>query len=142
MNKELKLGRLIKIIHNTFETELNNQLKKYGLTKVQCDVLIYLDRNVDKEVIQRDIEKFFGISNPTVSGILDRLEHKELIQRLVSSKDARYKYIEQTDKARHLHQKLKSNMEQMEKKLRANLTNEEIATLQYLLEKVLMNISK
>lgn len=141
MKKELKLGRLIKIIHNTFETELNNQLKKYDLTKVQCDVLIYLDRNKEKEVSQRDIEKFFGISNPTVSGILGRLEQKGLIQRMVSSKDARFKYIEQTEKARQLHQKLKSNLENMEQKLRADLTDEEITTLQYLLEKILYNIS-
>lgn len=142
MDKNVKIGILVKRINNTFEAEINNALKMYDLTKVQFDVLRYLDCNQDNRVTQRDIEKYFGISNPTVSGILDRLESKHLITRITSNEDARYKYIKQTDKAKLLHTKLRSHMDSKEKQLKANFSKEEEESLLYLLQKILNNISK
>lgn len=141
MDKKIKLGILFKRINNTFEAEINNVLKSDDITKVQCDVLLYLGRHLDKEISQRDIEKYLGISNPTVSGILDRLENKELVERVVSKKDARYKHIVQTNKAKLLISKIVSHLDAKERQLCVGLSEEEEANLQYLLEKVLKNIS-
>lgn len=142
MDKDIRIGILVKMIHHTFETEINNELKKYDLTKGQFDILRYLDCNQDKKTTQRDLEKFFGISNPTVSGLLDRLESKKLITRKISNEDARYKYIMETDKAKTMHQKLRSHLDVKEKQLRRGLSEEEEETLSYLLQKLLTNISK
>ena len=53
---------------------MNEGLKKYDLTKSQRDVLGYLHFTDKDPVIQKDIEEHFHISNPTVTGILNRLE--------------------------------------------------------------------
>lgn len=142
MDKDIRIGILVKKIHYTFETEINNELKKYDVTKGQFDILRYLDRNQDKKTTQRDLEKFYGISNPTVSGLLNRLETKDLIARSVSTEDARYKYIIQTDKAKAMHKTLRSHLDAKDKQLRQGLSEEEEKELLYLLQKLLSNISR
>lgn len=142
MDRNVKIGILVKKINTTFEAEINNALKRYDLTKVQFDVLRYLDFNKEKKTTQRDIENYFGITNPTVSGILNRLESKQLITRITSNEDARCKYIKQTDKAIVLHTQLRSHMDKKEKQLKANFSKEEEESLLYLLQKILKNISK
>ena len=66
---------------------MNEGLKKYDLTKSQQDVLGYLHFTDKDPVIQRDIEEHFHISNPTVTGILNRLEQKGFIERKLTQKE-------------------------------------------------------
>ena len=56
---------------------------------------------------QKDIEKELDISNPTVTGILNRLEVKGLITRVPCRHDARAKNIEVTEKALELDKQLR-----------------------------------
>lgn len=142
MHKTDTLGVMIKKIHNTFRTEINNILKKYDITNTQADVLRYLHVHKNEKVSQRDIENYFGTSNPTVSGILNRLECKDLIERKCSDEDARVKYIFETEKAEELHKRLRHNLDYNEAQLKAGLTEEEEEQLFYLLNRILQNISK
>ena len=57
--------------------------------------LHFTDKN---PVIQKDIEEHFHISNPTVTGILNRLEQKGFIERKQSLKDKRVRTIVLTKK--------------------------------------------
>ena len=72
---------------------MNEGLKKYDLTKTQRDILGYLHFTDKNPVIQKDIEEHFHISNPTVTGILNRLEQKGFIERKQSLKDKRVRTI-------------------------------------------------
>lgn len=45
---------------------LSRQLSQLNLSNIQALVIIYLSNN-DGEVFQRDLEKEFGISNPTMA---------------------------------------------------------------------------
>ncbi|MFV0393071.1 MAG: MarR family winged helix-turn-helix transcriptional regulator [Coprobacillaceae bacterium] len=142
MQRSQKLGVIIKRINNTFEAELNKMLKKYDITKTQCDILMYLDRHKHEKNSQRDIEKYFGISNPTVSGILNRLESKEFIIRMSCEKDARVRYIKSTEKANTLIGRIKSNFNYKEAQLKVGLTPEEEEQLFNYLNRILQNITK
>ena len=77
---------------------MNEGLKKYDLTKTQRDILGYLHFTDKNPVIQKDIEEHFHISNPTVTGILNRLEQKGFIERKQSLKDKRVRTIVLTKK--------------------------------------------
>ena len=134
-----KLGFLIKMIHVSFETKINMVLSKYDLTRSQCDIIIYLIRS-EGLVTQRMIEKALHVSNPTVTGLLNRLEAKGFLERKVSEKDARFKYIVLTEKARKVDKEILSKLEENERELFSFLTDEECEELRILLRKIDINL--
>ncbi len=87
------IGYYFKLISKSLETLLKKDLAEYNLTLQQLNILIYLFKNSDNEINQKMVEEHFELSSPTISGILKRLEIKNLIARKVSSKDHRDKII-------------------------------------------------
>lgn len=76
MQERLPVGFLFKQINTVYEKDINNQLKGIGITSSQCEVLDYLFHCDKEEVNQRDIEKALNLKNPTVTGLLQRLDEK------------------------------------------------------------------
>ena len=140
MDSTYRIGVTIKKISTHIATEINKILRDYDLTKSQADVLRYV-ASQEKEVSQRDIEDFFGISNPTVSGIVKRLEYKGLIVRENSFTDARIKYIKKTAKADALLIRIRHAVDDKEKALKAGLTEVEEKQLYDLLQRLLVNLN-
>ena len=70
------LGFTFKQIHIAFESRCNKNLQQYNLTQSQMDVLVYLKHHENSTVTQRDLEAGLGLKNPTITGILNRLENK------------------------------------------------------------------
>ena len=81
------------------EKNLNKDLEDIDLTGMQAHVLIYLYKNRKNIINQRDIEREFELTNPTVNGILKRLENKGFIKRVVRLNDARNNERMITDKS-------------------------------------------
>lgn len=133
-----------KIINNYFENQLNLGLAEYNLTRSQMDVLILLKINEKKniETNQKDIEKALSLKNPTVTGILDRLEDKGYIKRNVSSKDKRLKQITLTDTSNEILLKSRNHAKKIEEKILSSLTSEEKEELLQLLDKIKNNIKE
>ena len=85
---------LIFRINNALTKQKNKKMARYDLTSIQADVLIYILLNADKgEINQLDIQAVLKLTNPTVSGIIDRLEEKDFIKRAKSVKDARFRRL-------------------------------------------------
>ena len=72
--KNQPMGFKIKQINNVYEKDLTERLKKLGITSSQCAVLDYLFHTDKEEVNQIDIEKNLNLKNPTVTGLLKRLD--------------------------------------------------------------------
>jgi len=49
-----------------------------------------------------DISEKLGLSNSTVSGIIDRLEQRDIVKRVRSEEDRRVVYVHLSDKAEEL----------------------------------------
>ena len=138
------IGILIKHISNLVSTELNNNLKPYNITGVQARVLFYINCHSKKgHVFQKDIQKHLKLANPTVTGIVQRLEEKHLIERSVSSEDSRYKCHVITDKGREVIKNLEHFAENtMEQRILDGFSESEAETLTSLLNRVLKNLEK
>ena len=80
---------MFKQINNVYEKDFNNRLKTLGITASQCAVLDYLFHSREEEVNQKDIEKALSLQNPTVTGLLKRLDEKGYILSVPSNKDKR-----------------------------------------------------
>jgi DNA-binding MarR family transcriptional regulator len=143
MRKEMQtINKQLKMISNSFEEKRNRHLHQYNLTSAQMDVLFYL-KYTDKDVTnQREIENWFGMKNPTVTGILNRLEEKGFIVRRKNEADKRYRLIELTDKSRHMLEEISEEIWQQDERLYSCMTEEEQKQLCGLLERILRNLSE
>jgi DNA-binding MarR family transcriptional regulator len=117
---------LIFRINNALPKQKNKEMAKYDLTSIQADVLIYILLNADKgEINQLDIQAVFKLTNPTVSGIIDRLEEKEFIKRAKSVKDARFRRLLPMPKGEKLLDILTKSAQKAEEAFLADMTVEE-----------------
>mgnify|MGYP000960971883 CR=1 FL=1 len=74
------VGLLVKFINGRVVNKINKNLSKFNLTRVQHEILCFIDKNEHEgDVFQKDIEKCLKLTNPTVTGIVKRLEEKEMI---------------------------------------------------------------
>ena len=83
------------------------------------------------------------LTNPTVTGIVKRLEEKEMIVRCPSNNDARYKCLHVTEKGKGIICKsFKFGANNIEKQLVKDMTDEEIKILKDLLSRALKNMEE
>ena len=133
-----------KFINGRVITKINKNLAEFNLTGVQHEILCFIDRNEhERDVFQKDIEKCLKLTNPTVTGIIKRLEEKEMIIRYPSSTDARYKCLHVTEKGREVICKsFQFGANNIEKKLVSGMTDEEVKMLKDLLYRALKNMEE
>lgn len=138
------VGLLIKFINGRVVTKINKNLVEFNLTGVQHEILCFIDRNEHEgDVFQKDIEKCLKLTNPTVTGIVKRLEEKEMIVRCPSSNDARYKCLHVTEKGKEVICKsFNFGSNNIEKKLVKGMSHDEVKMLKHLLYKALRNMEE
>ena len=141
MQERLPIGFLFKQINNIYEKDINHQLRGLGITSSQCEVLDYLLHCDKEEVNQIDIEKALHLKNPTVTGILKRLDEKGFILIVPNGKDRRRKNVHLTEKAYDIERKMEASRRQIDRNLTIGMTKREVQALRKMLERVLYNVS-
>lgn len=130
--------QLIKLTNNLFRSRIDYQLKDRIITKTQAEIMLFIREKNKKniEVNQVDIQDNFHLTNPTVTGILNRLEEKCFIERRKSEKSARCNRIVVTDKGLQELTFGHAVIESLEKEFLSCLTESEQKTLYDLLLKL------
>ena len=135
------LGFLIKQINTVYEKDLNEKLKRIGITSSQCAVLDYLFHTSREEVSQRDVERSLNLKNPTVTGILKRLDEKGYVLCVQNAEDKRKKNIYLTEKAYDIQKRMELDRRKMDRELTRGMSKREVEALRKNLEKLLYNIA-
>lgn len=93
-------GAWVNLLAHKLKKRMNASLAEYGITGVQSRVLHYIQENSAKgAVFQRDVERAFGLSRSTTTGILQLLERDGVLLRQAVPEDARLKSLVPTEKA-------------------------------------------
>lgn len=129
-----------KILNTAIERVLNQEMAELDITYTQATVIGYLNMNKNSEICQKDIEHALGLTHPTVSSILNRLEEKSLILTEPLESDRRYKKIILTDKSSSMTSAIKGKIEKIEEKFFSGLSKKEIENLSNVINKLLINI--
>lgn len=132
----------IKILNTAIERVLNNEMAAYELTYTQAAIIGFLSQNQDKEICQKDVEHDLGLTHPTVSSILNRLDEKKLITTVPLEADRRFKQIRLTPQSMALHQKIYQKIEEISQKIFEGVSLEQQQELSVLLLKMTRNLSK
>ena len=94
------------------------------------------------QLLGRDIEKAYSMTNPTVTGILQNLEKNNWIERVENPNDARSKLIKLTNKALKQNEELYDLGENLEKRFIKGLNKAEQEQLNELLNKLFDSIKE
>lgn len=135
--EKIPIGNKFKIINCAFEEAKNKFLNQYNITAAQFDILLFLRMNPKKEIHQREIEKWLRLKNPTVTGILNRLEEKQFIIRRTNDADKRFRMIDLTEKGTMVLKDVYVEMKRMEAELFSCLTEQELQQLCGMLDKII-----
>lgn len=135
------IGFMIKQVNNVYEKDLNERLRMIGITASQCAVLDFLFHTSKEEVSQRDVERALNLKNPTVTGLLKRLDEKGYILCVPNANDKRRKNIYLTEKAYDIQRRMESDRRKLDRELTRGMTKREVAALRKNLEKLLYNIA-
>ena len=136
MPKNYSCGTLLKQIHDIMEKNANNVLIEQDLTISQSGVLVLLDEKEGKTASFKELEKDFGVSQPTMVGILNRLVQKDLVEVLTDSEDKRIRKAHLTQKGADKCKEGYKHMNSAEEQLLKSLTNNEKKEFNRLLLKV------
>lgn len=132
-----RVALLIKKTALVIEKLSNQVLAPYELSHTQYKIMKMLYRNPERSVRQIDIEEIFSLTNPSVTGIIQNLEKKGLVERVQNPEDKRSKLVCLTERAFAVKDELDQLGEALEKKVTEGLSEEECMELCTLLTKML-----
>lgn len=118
-------GRLLKLANNSLSKEMNDFASQYGLTGVQMSTLDLLAKS-GGILEQSLIEQEFNIKRSTTTVTLQRMEAKQLVERLEAKDDKRKKLVRLLPKAQELVGPVQTYINDSEQKLRANFSQAEL----------------
>ena len=121
--------------HKVFQ-ELKKRLEKFDLTPIQYGVLKcvwQLDIHTPKEIAD-----YLCIENSTISGILDRMEKKDLIERKIDKDDRRFVYIDLTKTGKDLESPVNEVIEDFNKDTLSIFSEKEADELRDMLRRMFM----
>ncbi len=138
------VGKHIMDTAHRIKVNLDAVFDRHELNGLQARILGFIDKNDrdKKDVYQKDIETEFKIRRSSVTSVLNTMEKNGFIQRRSVENDGRLKKIILTDKAKQMGKIHHATIDRFEQNLLDNMTDEEIETLKYLLNKVTQNIDK
>ena len=137
---EIDFGKFIKIINNMLDSKVNRDFRKWDLTCSQHAIIAYLYDNQSVETTQRDLEETFSLKNPTVTGLLNLLENKGMIQRVTNPKDRRSNIIKLTEKSLSLEKQLTASRKMAEDAILKGFTPDEKQQLESFMRRLMDNI--
>lgn len=136
MSKNYSCGALLKQIHDIMEKNANNVLREQDLTISQSGVLVLLDEKEEKTASFKELEKDFGVSQPTMVGIINRLVQKDFVEVLTDLEDKRIRKAHLTQKGADKCKEGYKHMNSAEEQLLKSLTDDEKKEFNRLLSKV------
>lgn len=95
-----KIARLLFEINKNIHREVAREIERFGITVPQFYVLRILDKEPNLSV--SEISQRAGLTNSTISGIVDRLEKEGLVARARDARDRRVVYVHLTQKTKEL----------------------------------------
>jgi MarR family transcriptional regulator, organic hydroperoxide resistance regulator len=137
---EIGLGRLLREADLIFNRALRDELAGYDVTFSQYQHLWQLWK--EDNLAQFELSRRIGIENSSSTAAIDQLEQRGLINRHRDPKDRRRVIVTLTPAGRKLEHPLNECAIVVNRRARANISPEEIATLFDTITKITRNFGR
>jgi len=131
VKREEMIGFIVRSLDNMMMRNAvgDEKSEKKGMMPVMQGWIIgYLYDHKDEEIFQRDIEAEFYIARSTVTCLVKQMEQKGYIARVAVERDCRLKRLCLLEKGEKLHECFLQNIDNVEKKVREGIDEEELQT--------------
>ncbi len=91
INHGMKVFKMLKQTMDIIRQKVQDEFKEMNLTATQAILIGTLANNENRKI--SDLSDSMGLSNSTVSGIVDRLEKQGFVERVRSKEDRRVVYV-------------------------------------------------
>jgi len=133
-----KTGLLMGKLNRSLRRNYDSQLKEFGLTPCQFEVLMTLWE--EENILLSELGRRVSRDGPTITGVIDRMERKMLVKRKRDSNDRRVVKVVLTAKSNGLKEQLSVTKKQILERITESLTSKEINQLEALLLKMINNV--
>lgn len=143
MRQEEKIAmRSIKRLSNGISREMCAAFGSGMFSGAQGRTLHFLLAHTKSDIFQKDIEEEFGLRPPTATALLKELEQRGLIRKEPVPYDARKKKIVVTEEALQYKDCVLKGLKELDQKLTAGISDEEMQVFFYVTGKMLDNLAK
>ena len=132
-------GSRFRILHWYTDQLLTNELALMDLTSSQGRILGYIT-HAPTPPCPRDIEEFFGLSHPSVSGTLSRMQKKGFLEFRPDEIDRRSKRIYLLPKGKECHDQIMERLHRLENTITDGFSPEETAQFSDFLNRAMKNV--
>ncbi len=132
-------GPRFRLLHWCNDQILSDALAQMDLTASQGRIMAYIAHSPEPPCA-RDIEEHFHLSHPSVSGTLSRMEKKGFLTFLPDENDRRCKRIHILPKGRQCQEWMAQTIQELERKLVADFSEEERAQFSAFLDRAIQNM--
>lgn len=143
MEPQRHLGGYIRAISNAMAQSMQQNAETVGLTTTQGMFLhhLWFRQQIQGEfTYARDLEQFFDVKHPTVSGILRRMEAAGFVTFEANTDDHRCKAICLTPKAIQAHAAIDTHLQSQERRLVEHMTPAQVQEFRNLLQQAANNL--
>jgi len=127
-------------LHRSLRRNYDRQLKNFGLTPCQFDVLLSLWG--EDGIVLSELGRRVSRDSPTITGVVDRMEKKMLVKRTRDERDRRVVKVVLTPKGKNMQEQLSTTKKRILEKITNNLSLQEINQLVTLLDKMMKNVER
>jgi len=133
-----KTGHLMGKLHRSLRRNYDRQLKAFGLTPCQFEVLMTLWK--EDNILLSELGRRVSRDGPTITGVIDRMAGKMLVKRKRDSRDRRVVKVVLTAKSKGMKEQLSVTKKQILERITESLTSKEINQLETLLLKMINSV--
>lgn len=144
-NRNNQIGCEIHRLGHIMSRNLETRVKAAGIDEVTLMhgwIMRFLYVNRDKDIYQKDIEKYFSIGRSSVTGIIKLMEKKGLICRESVEWDARLKKVSLTEKGVMSHEAIESMITEINIGMLDGISEEEMELFLDVLHKIRENVER
>ena len=134
MNNEFKAVIGIMRASNLLVDDLKKTLKNYPINTTEFSVMEFLYSKGEKSI--QEIRDRILLASGSATYVVDNLEKKGYVNRIVNETDKRVTYIKLTREGKDLINNIFPMHKKNTKKIFNDLTNEELITLKEILKKI------
>jgi DNA-binding MarR family transcriptional regulator len=124
VNKKVEVARLFSKVNKIIKHNMRKSFEDVGITMPQGFVIGTLIQSGEMKI--SELSRKINLSNSTISGIIDRLEKRQLVVRTRSEEDRRIVYVKVTPKFGEIHKGFHEKLEGSFENLLSSGTTEEI----------------
>lgn len=138
---EQDIGYLIKKIETATKKNIQNFFNEQDLTFRQAHVIRVLKCN-GRPLSLKQLREELKIANPTMVGIIKRMEKNGYVVTHVSPKDKRVRMVELTKRSEKLIDRIEEDRTAFHKQMYKDISDKELKQLEKLLSRIYANLQE